>query len=121
MRPAGLGRLIFFTPYSVPPVGGKGIWGPRYGLYVQLGVQLPPMVLLDVERRLKGCSSQRTWNVHPEVVLEVLGEDLHGPVRAAMSRPSSVQHSSRASSKRWREEPSEVLLEVDAVDGPPPG
>ena len=43
-------------------------------------------------------------------------------VRAAMSRSSSVQHSSRASSKRWREEPSEVLLEVDSVDGTlPPG
>ena len=52
----------------------------------------------------------------------VLGENLHGPVRAAMSRPSSVQLSSRASSKRWREEPSEVLLEVDSVDGAlPPG
>ena len=29
-----------FTPYSVPPVGGKGIWGPRYGHYVQLEVWL---------------------------------------------------------------------------------
>ena len=27
-----------FTPYSIPPVGGKGIRGPRCSHYVQLGV-----------------------------------------------------------------------------------
>ena len=91
---------VFFTPYSVPPVGRKGIRGSRYSHCVQLVVYRQPELLLEVGLRFCGSSPQRTWNAHPEVVLEV------------QSSPS------RASSKSSQMALPEPLL--DSPAGRPP-
>ena len=68
MRPVGLGRLIFFTPNSVPPVGGKGIKEPA-GLNIAFRSWAGehPEVLLKVDVARPEIESA----AHPEHVLKV--------------------------------------------------